>query len=255
MKKLFAASLILIAIICFSFQKKENHTILSTPSVLRDSLPVMEGDGEWSYKDDNQSLYIRFKDGKMTQLKIDGKEIPSNDFDQYQDRINDIASNIHNHVEPNLTEIHVEMGDLDEKLGELSADLNGIAEVEDLISESKNFSINSDLIGESKNFSINSDLIGDMNLDRDNKAFTKLLFELKKDGLLQLGEKSTVIMDDVSLIVNHKIIDNSNFLRYKKIVEKHLEKTLNDSFSFFLKGVIEVLDEDRFTFTGRIGSF
>jgi hypothetical protein len=228
----------------FCFSKKRKLYNFKHPSVLRDSLPVMEGDGEWTYKDDNQSLYIRFKDGKMTQLTLDGKEIPASDFHKYENRISDIASNIHNSVEPNLTDIHTEMDDLGEmgdKLGDLSADLDGISAVEDLISESKNFSIS-------------SDLIDDLNTDIDNKAFTKLLFELKKDGLIKMGEKNTVIMDDASLIVNHKEIDNNSFLKYKKIVEKHLKKSLNDSFSFFLKGIIQELNEDRFTFTGTINT-
>ena len=92
MEKLIATALLLAVVTALSFGN--NKTITRTqsektpPSVLSlvstDTLPP-KGKLTIIKEEDNKKVEMKVEDGNITQLKIDGKDIPKEDFDKYED--------------------------------------------------------------------------------------------------------------------------------------------------------------------------
>ncbi|MBL7815731.1 MAG: M48 family metalloprotease [Saprospiraceae bacterium] len=97
MEKLTATALLLAVVTALSFgnnktvtRSQSDTSDLSTPSVLTDTLPPK---GKITIKkedDGGKSVELKVENGNITQLKIDGKDIPKEDYDKYEDLTDDL---------------------------------------------------------------------------------------------------------------------------------------------------------------------
>jgi len=71
----------------FSGQNNEDQ-------VVGDSLPKPKSTRKITREDDDQRVEAEYKDGKLTRLNIDGKEIPASEYDQHEELIEELAEDV-----------------------------------------------------------------------------------------------------------------------------------------------------------------
>ena len=109
MEKFAATGLLLAVVATLSFSNYNNKpdtippkdSLISTEfmssdmaAVLNDSTPKRKGELTIKHEDNGKSVEMKMKDGEITNLKIDGKDIPKEDFDKYEDVTEDLMTNL-----------------------------------------------------------------------------------------------------------------------------------------------------------------
>ena len=104
MEKFAATGLLLAVVTAFSFSdyNKQRDTITQPDSlfptetlvVSNDTTPKRKGDLTIKRDDNGKSVEMRMKDGEITNLKIDGKDIPKEDFEKYADETDELMNNL-----------------------------------------------------------------------------------------------------------------------------------------------------------------
>lgn len=104
MEKFAATGLLLTVITAFSFSdynKKSNtslqpDSIFSTETLVisQDTTPKRKGDITIKRDDNGKTVEMRMKDGEITELKIDGKDIPKEDFGKYAEETEELIYNL-----------------------------------------------------------------------------------------------------------------------------------------------------------------
>ncbi len=101
----FAATGLLLAVVTtlsFSDYNKKRDTIPQPDSLFptevivvnNDTTPKRKGDLTIKREDNGKSVEMRMKDGEITNLKIDGKDIPKEDFEKYADETDELMNNL-----------------------------------------------------------------------------------------------------------------------------------------------------------------
>ena len=109
MEKFAATGLLLAVVATLSFSNYNNKpdtippkdSLLSTEimfpkleAVLNDTTPKRKGELTIKHEDNGKSVEMKMKDGEITNLKIDGKDIPKEDFDKYEEVTEDLMTNL-----------------------------------------------------------------------------------------------------------------------------------------------------------------
>ena len=109
MEKFAATGLLLAVIATLSFSNYNNKpdtippkdSLISTElispdmaAVLNDTTPKRKGEFTIKHEDNGKSVEMKMKDGEITNLKIDGKDIPKEDFDKYEEVTEDLMTNL-----------------------------------------------------------------------------------------------------------------------------------------------------------------
>ena len=114
MEKLIATSVLILAIVILSFRSANSNNNTNTSSikgftkvinndftksntasvlVKTDSIPK-RSKGKILYNGRDKNVEITIEDGEIQKLKVDGKNIDKNDFDNYEDLIEEVTNNI-----------------------------------------------------------------------------------------------------------------------------------------------------------------
>jgi chromosome segregation ATPase len=259
MKKLFAASLILIAIVCFSFQNRDSIAQLSTPSVfssdstdLDEQMQVLEKEMKvWEdkmkpFEKELQAQEVNMKpfekDMKVWQDKMKPLEKEMQDLekkmknattDQERETISEQMSN----VGDRLGMVGNEMGKVGLKMNDVGVGMEKYSEEMGKIGEEMG------KIGEKMG------VIGEKMEKRHKKIFTWFFQELKKEGLVKEG-KCSIVMEENFFIVNSIYLSKEQLQQYKKGIEQRLGKSLKSTFSIYFKGILESVSDKDFDFNG-----
>ena len=109
MEKFAATGLLLAVVATLSFSNYNNKpdtippqdSLISTEfmspdmaAVLNDTTPKRKGELTIKHEDNGKSVEMKMKDGEIIKLKIDGKDIPKEDFDKYGDVTEDLMDNL-----------------------------------------------------------------------------------------------------------------------------------------------------------------
>jgi chromosome segregation ATPase len=267
MKKLFAASLILTAIICFSFQNRDSILEKKSPSVfssnsasdsldLDEQMRVLEKEMEiWQekMKPFEQAMNGQQNNMKPLQEEMKGwqdkmkplekemrdleKKMKNANTDAMRDDISEQMSNVSDKMEM----VGKEMGKVGEKMGEVGNEMGKHGDDMGKIGEEMG------KIGEKMG------LIGEKMEARNHKVFTWFFQELKKDGLVSEG-KCSIILESNIFIVNGKTLSTEQIQKYKKGMEQRLGKPLKADFSVYFKGALDKISDSDYDFSGMNSS-
>lgn len=232
MKKLLAASLILVAIVCFAFQNKDSKSKTDTPSVSRQSEAIILSDTadldeqmkkleaemkvhELRMKPFEEEMKKLEKDLKLVETQM--KKMEDKDgFDKNMEKF-----------QKQMEVLSDKMSQVGDKMGAVGDDMGKIG----------------DKMG----------VIGDKMGERHERIFSWFLNELKKDGLLKEG-KCRIVIDENLFVVNEKTLTAAEAQKYKKGIETRLGKPLKADFSIFMKGDLKDLKENSYNFDGTMNT-
>jgi hypothetical protein len=96
-------------------------------------------------------------------------------------------------------------------------------------------------------------VIGNLMGERHRKIFSWFFQELKREGILK-EDNVSILMEKGVLLVNGQLMNENIFTKYKKGIEVRLGKPLKPDFSFYFKGKISNLTDNRFDFQGNMSS-
>jgi chromosome segregation ATPase len=270
MKKLFAASLILVAIICFSFQNRDSILAQRGPSVFEPILSENTNDSTdldaqmeilqkemevWQEKmkpfekamkgqQNNMKPFqeeMKVWQEKMKPLEKEMRELEKKMKKATTDDEREVIGEQMSNVSDRMGMVGDQMGKVGEKMGEVGDEMGKHGDDMGRIGEEMG------KIGEKMG------LIGEKIEARNHKIFTWFFNELKKDGLISEG-KCSIILESNIFIINGKTLSTEQIQKYKKGMEQRLGKPLKADFSVYFKGTLDKISDDDFDFSGMNSS-
>ena len=220
MKKIFAATLIIVAIVSFAFSKKEKpmttqHTSVKThisTDFLNQNTP-------------SDTTILDLED----QMHVYEKEM----------------SVVENKMKP----YEKEMQRLEKEMNKRGANQSAVGE-----EMSKVGTKMSVVGGEMSKIGNKMGVIGEQIGKEHKRIFSWFFKELKSDGLIDLGKSNSVFMEEGIMVVNGKTLDATAFQKYKKGLETQIGKSLRPDFSIYIKGIINLSDDGGFSTNGNMNT-
>jgi hypothetical protein len=270
MKKLFAASLILVAIICFSFQNKDSILVKRGPSVFEPILSENSNDSTdldaqmeilqkemevWQEKmkpfeeamNGQQNNMKPFQESmqkwqeKMKPLEKEMRELEKKMKKATTDEEREAIGEQMGNVSDRMGMVGDQMGKIGEKMGEVGDEMGKYGDDMGRIGEEMG------KIGEKMG------LIGEKMEVRNHKVFTWFFNALKKDGLISEG-KCSIILESNIFMINGKTLSAEQIQKYKTGMEQRLGKPFKSDFSIYFKGILDKVSDDNFDFKGTMNS-
>ena len=225
MKKLFVASLVLIAFISFAFQKKGSKISTDTPSVSKAKMVSDSADLDEQMKKLEAEMKAKELDMKPFEEEMKKLEKEMKLVEEKMNKANDLG-------EAEMAKLEKQMEELGDKMSKVGDEMglvgDAMGQVGDKMSE-----------------------IGDKMHEMNDKVFTWFFNELKKDGLLNEG-KCRIVFDEDMLLVNDKKLSTAEIQKYKKGIESRLGKPMKSDFTFFFKGTLKNLTAEKYDFDGNM---
>jgi hypothetical protein len=259
MKKLFAASLILIAIICFSFQNKDSIAQLSTPSVfssdstdLDEQMQVLEKEMKvWEDKMKPFEKDMQAQEGLMKPFEKE-MQVWQDKMKPLEKEMHDLEKKMKNattdkereSISEQMSNVGDRMGMVGDEMGKVGMKMTNVGGgMEKYSDEMSKIGEEMGKIGEKMG------AIGEKMEIRHKRIFTWFFQELKKEGLVTEG-KCSIVMEGNFFIVNSTYLSKEQLQRYKKGIEVRLGKPLKTEFSIYFKGSLESVSDKDFDFNG-----
>lgn len=270
MKKLFAASLILVAIICFSFQNKDSILVKRGPSVFEPNLVENAADS----LDIDEQMRVLEKEMKVWEEKMkpyeeamkkvaDNMKPHENNMKEEEQKMKPLEKQMRalekkmkgSTTEEEREKISDEMGKIGDEMGRVGDEMSGHGDkMSGVGDEMSALGDKMSAIGdEMSKIGNKMSLVGEKMEIRHKKVFSWFFAALKKDGILNEG-KCSIIMETGIFIVNGKTLSSEQFQKYKKGIEERLGKPLKTDFSVHFKGTLESVSDNDFEFNGMSNS-
>jgi chromosome segregation ATPase len=263
MKKLFAASLILTAIICFSFQNRDSILVGKGPSVfssnsasdstdLDEQMQVLEK--EMKIWEEKMKPYEKERQAQEGQMKPYEKEMKvwQDKMKPLEQEMRDLEKKMKNattdkereSISEQMSNVGDRLGMVGDEMGKVGMKMNNVGGgMEKYGEEMSKIGEEMGKIGEKMG------VIGEKMEIRHKRIFTWFFQELKKEGLVTEG-KCSIVMEENFFIVNSKYLSKDQLQQYKKGIEQRLGKPLKAEFSIYFKGSLESVSDKDFDFDG-----
>ncbi len=259
MKKLFAVSLILVAIISFAFQNKDSITpSVSTSFLISDStdideeMRILEKEMKvWEAKMKPLEAEMHKRQGNMKphqdqmkqvnlkmkplekQMRELEKKMKSPTTEEDREKISDEMEK----VSKEMSKVGDEMSAIGDKMSDVGNDMSGVGDKMSAIGEEMS------KIGDKMS------IVGEKMEARHKKIFSWFFNELKRDGLVSEG-KCSIILEENLFVINGKNLSKEQLQKYKKGIETQLGKALKTDFAIYFKGTLESVSSNDFDFNG-----
>lgn len=271
MKKLFAASLILVAIVCFSFQNKDSILVERGPSVFE---PILTQNLASDTLDIDEQMRVLEKEMKVWEAKMkpykeamekvaDNMKPHENDMKEMQVKMKPLEKQMRilekkmkaATSDDEREKISDEMGKVGDEMGKVGDEMSGHGDKMSVVGDEMSaLGDKMSAIGdEMSKIGDKMSLVGEKMEARHKKVFSWFFKELKKDGIINEG-KCSIIMEAGIFIVNGKTLSQEQLQKYKKGIEERLGKPLKTDFSVHFKGTLESVSDNDFEFNGMSNS-
>lgn len=269
MKKIFAASLILFAIISLAFQNYDSLNKITTPSVvevqndvndtldLDDEMDRLEAEMKiWENKMKPLESEMKAWEAKMKPFQDEMKQWEEK-MKPYEKQMKDLERKLKYEAttETERRKITDEMSAIGEKMSTVGEEMSKIGEKMGVVgNEMGKTGEKMGAIGNEMGIVGNKmGIIGEKMGERHRKIFSWFFQELKREGILK-EDNVSILMEKGVLLVNGQVMNENVFTKYKKGIEERLAKSLKPDFSFYFKGKISNLTDNSFDFQGNMSS-